>query len=386
MPSGDSGQLVVFGEWPVRRRAGLSQIFRVKVRLHYTWWVGLALITAIVVTQYPEIFAIWQRIAFGLATSVLLFVTVSIRQLALVGLALSRGIPVRRLTLYVFGGVYTISAESTQPVLERLIAVAGLVTNLIIAVVFYGIYIGFVVAGSEVAAGLTQWLGFIYFMLALFHFIPAFPLDGGRLLTSYLWSVTDNYYRPIRILSWVGWAIGLIFAGGGISLIVLSRQWFVGLVLTLVGWALASGAGLSRRQAEFYVGLEGFNAGHMVNKEYRFITPGLNIRDLVRSRVLVTGERYFVVKDSAKWQGVVTLRRLKSVPRRLWASTTVGQVMIPAPRVRAARAEQSAISLLEQMDDLRVSELPVLDKDEVVGVVTRDSLLRLARTRSELGV
>jgi CBS domain-containing protein len=100
--------------------------------------------------------------------------------------------------------------------------------------------------------------------------------------------------------------------------------------------------------------------------------------------VLVTGERYFVVKDGAKWQGVVTLRRLKLVPRRRWASTTVGEVMVPASRVKAARVEQSAVSLLEMMDDLRVSELPVVDKDEAVGIVTQDSLLRLARTRSEL--
>jgi len=365
---------------------GLGQILKVRVRVHYTWLVALALITAIVVTQFPEVFSLWQRIAFGLVTGLLLFVAVSLRQLAIVSLAMSRGVFVRRLTLFVFGGVFQSSAQSTQPILERLIAVAGLVTNLVIAVVFYGIYIGFVIAGSEVVAGLTQWLGFIYFMLALFHFIPVFPLDGGRLLVAYLWPATGNYYGAIRILSWVGWAIGLIFVGGGISLIVLGQQWFIGLMMALVGWALTSAAGLSRRQAEFYAGLEGFNAGHMISKEYRFITPDLNIRDLVRDWVLVTGQRYFVVMDGAKWQGVVTLRRLKSVPRRRWASTTVGQVMVPASRVKVARVEQSAVSLLEQMDDLRASELPVLDKDEAVGIVTRDSLLRLARTRSELGV
>jgi Zn-dependent protease len=365
---------------------GLGQIFKVRVRVHYTWLVALALITAIVVTQFPEIFSLWQRIVFGLVTGLLLFVAVSLRQLAVVLLAISRGLSVRRLTLFVFGGVFQSSAESTRPVLERLVAVAGLVANLLMAGVFYGIYIGFVVAGSEIAAGLTQWLGFIYFMLALFHFIPAYPLDGGRLLASYLWPATGNYYRATKILSWVGWAIGLFLFGGGISLAVLGRQWFFGLLLILVGWSLVSGAGLSRRQAEFYAGLEGFNAGHMISKEYRFITPDLNIRNLVRDRVLVTGERYFVVKDGAKWEGVVTLHRLKSVPRRRWDSTAVRQVMVPVSRVKVARVEQSAVSLLEQMDDLRVSELPIVDGDEVVGIVTRDSLLRLVRSRAELGV
>jgi Zn-dependent protease len=365
---------------------GLGQIFKVRVRLHYTWLVALALITTIMVTQFPEVFGLWQRIAFGLVTTVLFFVAVSLRQLAVVLLAIGRGVSVRRLTLFVFGGVLQPSAEFTQPVLERLIAVAGLATNLLMAVIFYGIYIGFVIAGNEVVAAITEWLGFIYFMLALLHFIPVFPLDGGRLLASYLWSAAGNYYRAVRILSWLGWTIGLIFVGGGISLIILGREWFIELLLTLVGWALTSGATLSRREAAFYAGLEGFNAGHMISKEHRFITPDLNIRDLVRERVLVTGERYFVVKDGTKWQGVVTLRRLKSVPRRCWAATTVDKVMVPASQVKAARVEQSAISLLEMMDDLRVSELTIVDKDEAVGIVTRDSLLRLARTRSELRV
>lgn len=368
----------------MRSALGLGQIFKVRVRIHYTWLVALVLITAIVVTQFPEVFALWQRIVFGLVTGVFLFVAVSLRQLAIVLLAISRGVSVRHLTLFVFGGVFQSSTESTRPVLERLVAVAGLVTNLLMAGVFYGIYIGFVVAGNEVVAGLTQWLGFIYFMLALFHFIPGFPLDGGRLLAAYLWTATGNYFRAIRITSGIGWAIGLIFVGGGILLLALGQQWFIGLVMTLLGWVLASAAGLSRRQAQFYEALQGFTDRDIMTKEGHFVSPQLSLSELVHNCVLVTGQRYFVVTDGAQWQGVVTIKTLKSVSRKQWGTTRVGEVMIPASQVRAVQVGQSAVSLLEQMDDLRIDEVPVLETDRVVGVVTRGSLLRLARTRSEL--
>jgi Zn-dependent protease len=363
---------------------GLGQIFKVRVRVDYTWLVALALITAIVVTQFPEVFILWQRIVFGLVTGVLFFVAVSLRQLALVLLAISRGMSIRRFTLFVFGGVFQSSAEFTRPVLERLIAVAGLATNLLMAGVFYGIYVGFVIAGNEVAAGLTEWLGFIYFMLALLHFVPAFPLDGGRLLAAYLWTATGNYFRAIRITSWIGWAIGLIFVGGGILLLALGQQWFIGLMMTLLGWGLASAAGLSRRQAQFYEALHGFTGRDIMTKESHFVSPQLTLSELVRNYVLVTGQRYFAVTDGAQWQGVVTLRSLKSVPRKQWDATRVSEVMIPASQVRSVQVGQSAVSLLEQMDDLGVDEVPVLETDRVIGIVTRDSLLRLARMHGEL--
>jgi len=364
----------------------LGQILKVRVRVHYTWLVALALITAIVVTQFPEVFALWRRIVFGLVTGSLLFAAVSLRQLAIVALAISRGVSVRRLTLFVFGGVFQSPPEFTRPVLERLIAVAGLATNLLMAGLFYGIYIGFVVAGSEVAAALTQWLGFIYFLLALFHFVPAFPLDGGRLLAAYLWTATGSYFRAIRITSWTGWAIGLIFVGGGILLLVLGQQWFIGLVMTFMGWGLASATGMSRRQVQFYESLQGVTARDIMSQESHFISPQVSLNELVHTIILVTGQRYFVVTDGAQWQGVLTLRRLKAVPRKKWDSTPIGEVMTPASQVRPVRVEQSAVSLLEQMDDSGIDEAPVMEADRVVGIISRDSLRQLARTRRELKI
>ncbi|GAI48212.1 unnamed protein product, partial [marine sediment metagenome] len=126
-------------------------------------------------------------------------------------IATSKGIPVESVTLFVFGGVPQIAKEATSPILELLSAVVGLLSNLIIAGIFYVVYLVMAHGGNIIIDVLVQWLAFIFFMLALFHFIPAFPLDGGRILRALLWKATGNYERVTRIASWTGWSVGLIF-------------------------------------------------------------------------------------------------------------------------------------------------------------------------------
>ncbi len=142
-----------------------------------------------------------------------------------------------------------IAKEATLPVLELLLAVAGLLCNLIIAGIFYVLYIVLAHAGNIIIDVLVQWLAFICFMLALFHFIPGFPLDGGRVLRALLWMATGDYERATRTASWTGWGIGLVFAIGGILILIITQQWFVGILLAFPGLVLQNAATHSRRQA-----------------------------------------------------------------------------------------------------------------------------------------
>lgn len=233
----------------MRRAPNLSRFFGFRVRLHYTWLVAFVLITAAVVTQFSTDYPLWQRIILGVIASLFFFVAIIIREFALSFIATHKGITVKRITLFVFGGVREVAKESTLPSLELLLAVAGMLSNLIIAGIFYGAYFGLVYIGNIIIDVLIQWLAFIYFMLALFHFIPGFPLDGGRVLRALLWKATGNYERTIRIASWIGWGIGVIFTIGGIIVVVFTQQWFVGIILAFPGLVLQNAATHSRRQA-----------------------------------------------------------------------------------------------------------------------------------------
>jgi len=212
--------------------------------------VAIILITAAVVTQFSTAYLLWQRIMLGIAASLLFFMAITIREFVLTFIATSKGIPAKSVTLFVFGGVSQIAKGSTLPALELLLAVVGMLCNLVIAGIFYVLYTVLAHTGNIIIDVLVQWLAFIYFMLALFHFIPAFPLDGGRVLWALLWKATDNYERATRIASWTGWGIGLIFTIGGILVLIIAKQWFAGILLAFPGLVLQNAATHSRRQAK----------------------------------------------------------------------------------------------------------------------------------------
>jgi CBS domain-containing protein/Zn-dependent protease len=365
----------------------LTRMLGVRLRLHPTWAIAFPLIIAIVVTQFPEAYPFWQRIILGVAASLLFFIALSIREIILNFLALNRGIPVKRVTLFAFGGVSHIAKEGTLPVLELLLAVAGLLINLIIAGIFYAVHSVLVNTAHVMIDGLILWSAYMYFMLTLFHFIPAFPLDVGRLLRMLLWKATGDYERATDIASWAGQGFGLLLIVGGILLLVLASQWFNGLALIFVGWILYLAAARSRRQMALRKALQGLVAQDIMAREGLIInTPQLTLGQLIRNCILVTGQRYSVVADGDKLQGIVTIRDIKRVPKKRWNSTKIGKIMTPASELKTAHAKQSAASLLEQMEELNINQMPVLEQDKVIGVVARDTLVRLDKTRAELGI
>jgi Zn-dependent protease/predicted transcriptional regulator len=369
----------------VRDIPDLGQFFRVNLRLHRGWAIAFIVITAVVVTEFPEAYPLWLRITLGIAAVLLFFAALGIREVILNFLALSRDIPQKKITLFVFGGVSQVAEEETAPVLEMLLGMAGLLCNLIIAGLLYGVYSILVNVGSSLVSGLILWSAFLYFMLALFHFIPAFPLDGGRLLRALLWKVTGDYNRATVIASGAGLGIGLLLIAIGILLLVLAQQWFNGVALVFVGWVLQTAAMQSRRPVVLRRVLSGVKARDVVAQDCPLISRRLTLGRLVNNYILVRGQRYFLVTLRAKLFGVVSAPDIKKVSRKRWRSTTVAAIMTPASQLRTAPAEQSAASLLEQMNEWQIDYIPVLERDRVIGIVVRDNLKRLVKSRAEFG-
>jgi len=241
-------------------------------------------------------------------------------------------------------------------------------------------------AGDIIVAGVIQWFVFIFFLLALFHFVPGFPLDGGRLLRAILWGATGDYRRSTRITSWIGRGLGWLFVIGGLLLLVLGHQWFVGLVLAFAGWVLQIAATQSRREMLLLEVLQSITAQDIMTREYPLISRQLSLDQLVQDYILVTGQRNFIIVDGARLEGMVTMRDIKRVPRKRWDSTPLGEIMVPASKLRTAQPQQPLTSVLEQMEEWEVSEIPVLERDEVIGVIFWDNLIRLIKTRTELRI
>jgi Zn-dependent protease len=375
---------VIFFGRRMRNALGLGRFFRVRLRLHRGWAIAFIVITAMVMTQFHEAYPLWLRVALGIAAVLLFFAAVGIREIILNVLALSRGIPAKRVTLFVFGGVSQLAEEETTILLELLLAMAGLLSNLLIVGILYGIYSILVNTGSAMIGGLILWSAYIYFMLALFHFIPGFPLDGGRLVRAVLWKVTGDYDRATAITSWAGQGFGLLLIAGGILSAVLAQEWFNGVVLAFIGWVLQIAAMQSYRPVTLRKVLRGVMARDAVAGDCPIISQQLSVGQLVRDYILVSGQRYFIVARGARLEGVVSMPNIKKVPKRRRNSTTVGKIMTPASELRVAQAKQPAASLLEQMNEWQIDYMPVLERGRVIGIVVRDSLTLLVKTRAEV--
>jgi CBS domain-containing protein len=369
----------------VKRSPRQRGIFGIRIRVHYTCAVAFVLMAAIVSTQLPESYSLWQKAVLGVSTASLFFVLLVVREFVLNLTTSRRHSPVKDVALFPFGGVSQTTVELTLPNHELLMAAARLLSSLITAAVLYGIYALLVDSGNLTIAGVVEWLAFIWFSFFLLHFLPGFPLDAGMALRALLLKQSGNYYRATFAASTVGWALGFLIIFGGVLTFIITQQWLVGLVVTGTGWCLQSASAVIRRQAVLAKSLESTSARDIMTGEYTVIDPNITIGQLFREHILVSGWGYFVITDGPILQGVLTVNNLKSVPWKRWSSTRVGDIMVPANEIETARPGQSGAIVLQEMDRLRINDIPVLEDGKVVGIINRDRLVNLGKTRAEFG-
>jgi len=373
----------------MRGNISLGRVFGIPLRLHYTWFIIFALVTyslvryPLVEPPYPPI---EQRIILGILTSLLFFASILTHELAHSILAIRNNIPVKEITLFVFGGVSQITKEATHPRAELLIAIVGPLTSLALAGIFYGLHL--LLAGTQhiLAASLMQWLALINVILAVFNLIPGFPLDGGRIFRALVWQRTQDYHRATRIATKVGQGIAYAFIAGGIALIFVFQLWLNGLWLIFIGWFLHDAARASYRQVLLRDALTGITVRQVTDYDCPLIPPHLNLMELVQQHILPTGRSCFLITSGAELEGMVTLQQIKKVPRPQWATTSVQDIMTPASKLKVAYADQDILSVLQEMNGENTNHIPVMEAGKVIGIINREDIVRFLRTRADFGI
>jgi Zn-dependent protease/CBS domain-containing protein len=368
----------------------LGRVFGIPLRLNYTWFIIFALVTyslvlyPLVEPPYPTI---EQRIILGILTSLLFFASIITHELAHSILAIRNNIPVKEITLFVFGGVSQITKEATHPRAELSIAIVGPLTSLALAGIFYGLH--FLLAGAQqiLAASLMQWLAWINVFLAVFNLIPGFPLDGGRIFRALVWQGTHDYHRATRIATKVGQGIAYAFiVAGGIVLIFALQLWLNGVWLIFIGWFLRDAARASYQQVLLRDALIGITARQVTDYDCPLIPPHLNLMELVQQHILLTGRSCFLISWGAELEGMVTLQQIKKVPRTRWAITSVQDIMTPASKLKVAYADQDILSVLQEMNGESANHIPVMEAGKVIGIINREDIARFLRTRADFGI
>jgi Zn-dependent protease/CBS domain-containing protein len=365
-----------------------GRVFGIPLRLHYTWFIIFALVTVSLVLNplveppYPPIA---QRIILGILTSLLFFASIIIHELAHSILAIRNNIPVKDITLFVFGGVSQITKEATHPRAELSIAIVGPLTSLALAGIFYGLHLLLASVNQSLAASLMQWLAWMNVLLAGFNLIPGFPLDGGRIFRALVWHRTHDYQRATRIATKVARGIAYAFIVGGIVLIFLLQQWFSGIWLIFIGWFLNDAARASYQQVLLRDALSGITTRQLTDYASPLVPPHMNLTELVEQYVLPTGRSCFLISWGAELEGMVTLQQIKRVPRTRWTTTTVQDVMTPANKLKVAYADQDLLGVLQEMNGETANHVPVIEAGKVIGIINREDIARFLRTRAEFG-
>ena len=368
-----------------RQNVPLGRIFGIPIGLDYSWFLVFALMTWLLATDYyPAEFHDWAPSLYwvmGAVTAVMLFASVLLHELGHSVVALRYKIPVRSITLFVFGGVAQIGAEPPSATSEFFVAIAGPIVSLVLAICFY--VLKPVVAGVEPLAGLVEYLAYLNASVVAFNLIPGYPLDGGRVFRAIVWALTRNMRRATLIAAHVGRFFGLFFIVLGVSRMI-AGDLGGGLWIAFIGWFLNSTATAQVQR----VGLQDLLSRHTVAQamsQGHVIVPAvLTLQQLVDEHILGRGQRCFLVNRGDDTVGLVTLHRIKQVPRPQWATTTAEQVMLPREEFKRISPDTELWNALQLMDRDGVNQLPVMANRSIVGMLSREDVIAYLLTIREL--
>jgi len=366
----------------------LFRIAGVDIEIHWSWLLVFVLLTWTLATGFGVEFKGWtetERWVAASATSIVFFGSILAHELSHSIVANRLGIPVRRITLFVFGGVSHLESESRTPREEFLIAIVGPGTSFVIAGLLGGLWV-ILSPVREPAAFAAGYLAVANAAIGVFNLIPGFPLDGGRVLRSFLWGITHGLLRATRLASWVGTMVAYGLMILGIAIMVLTGEILSGVWFIFIGWFLRNAAESSYQQALIRHLLGAVPVRSLLDRSYEWVAPYMTLQTLLDEHILPGSARYFPVTGGPGLGGVITPKDVRRFPKTAWPSTTVYQAMTPAERLAVISPEASLDDALQLMGKYNVHQLPVVEGGSLLGFVTRQEIMRTVQLRVELGV
>jgi Zn-dependent protease/CBS domain-containing protein len=367
----------------------LGRVWNVPITLHLSWFLIAGLITWSLATgyfpsAYPQVgpAAYWL---LGAVTAVLFAASVLLHELGHVFVALRERIPVRGVTLFLFGGVAQITSEPRTPGAEFRIAIAGPLVSLALAAVFGLLFL--LDRAVPFLAAPSEYLMRINFMLALFNLIPGFPLDGGRVLRAAVWKLTGSQFKATRAASVMGQLVAFGFIGVGVFTMI-AGSFFNGLWLIFIGWFLQNAAASAYQHNAFEHSLRGITVSQVMRRDIEPVPTLMPLSTLVEERLLNQGSEAaaFIVSDGLENQGVITVEEIARVPRRQWPYTTARQIMLPFSSIRPVTPYMELMAAIREMEQRQVNQIAVMLDHNLVGMLNRDDVLRYLRLRADLKI
>jgi Zn-dependent protease/CBS domain-containing protein len=382
----------------------IAKLFGIKIRIDWSWLLILLLVVWNLAAAFSQMHPDWRlpfTILIAVSAALLFFLSVLLHELAHSLVAKAQGIPVDSITLFLFGGVANIREEPKSPGNEFLMAILGPVTSLVIGFILLLIAsIGLPMQQlqtqpMEILQQFTPlrtiafWLGSINVVLGLFNLIPGFPLDGGRVLRSIIWALTQNLRKATRWAAYVGQVIAWSMIISGIAMIFGMQLPFLGeglvsgVWLIFIGWFLNNAASRSYQQLMIRNILIDVPVKRMTKRNPPTVPADVTVDQLIEDYIMQTDEHAFPVLNGDNLVGIVCLEDVRRLPGELRPEKLVSEIMTPRSEIRSIHPDGDAFEAMITISRNSVRQLVVMDGDEMFGLVRRRDIIRFLQIQSE---
>jgi Zn-dependent protease/CBS domain-containing protein len=289
-------------------------------------------------------------------------------------------LPIKGITLFIFGGAAELAHEPESAGSEFLMAMAGPLVSLALGTVLLAVVL--LMALPVPVLGVLWYLGTVNWLLGLFNLVPAFPLDGGRMLRAALWGWKRDQRWATNIAAGIGAGFGVLVILGGIFEFV-GGDFFGGVWLFLIGIFLYGAAGAARRQTAARQILAGHAVAAFINRQPIAVPPDLPVQRLVENFFHRYHYKAFPVEDDDRLVGCITAERLRQIEPAQWDGMTVRDVMDRCPPDSLVSPATDALDALLQMQRTGCGWLPVVAEGRLVGILSLRDMLHVLSLRRE---
>jgi Zn-dependent protease len=361
----------------------LFRLFGIQFTANWSWLLLLALLVYVAHSTFYSMQLGWsagELWVMGVLAALLAVVSLYGHELAHALVARAFGIPVRTISLFLLGGMAHITRESPSPRAEFLIAVVGPATSLAIGLV--GVLCRWTLwSVSPPVAVLGLWVAMVNIPLAIFNMVPAYPLDGGRVLRAVLWFAGQDLRWASTIATRVGQlaAAGLLFSGVWIlfdgSLGALGGLWLI-----LIAWFMYAGAATSQYATIFQDSLRRLTVASVMDRDFGRVQAGVSVQAFADEHLLEkpahTPSRGYAVYRDDYLVGLLSLRQLGRIPVNAWSQTSIERAMLPIESATAMEPSAPALGALHLILEEGIEQIAVMAEGRLLGLVTRTELAR----------
>ena len=369
----------------------IGRIFGIDIRIHWSWLAIFFLLLWWLATGFydnedwfPRWTAVERWLASGISTT-LFFLSILLHELSHSLMARRLGLPVHSITLFIFGGVSSLTEEPQTASVEFKMAIVGPLMSFALGIIAGGIYLAFHLndMGTTVPGAIALYLSIVNIAVGIFNMLPGYPLDGGRVLRASLWARTGSMLRATR------WAarVGTIIAFGLMALGVLSAlagNWIGGVWFIVIGWFLRNTSEQAYQQLLYRNTLQGVKVGDIVDRSFEGAPPDIPLSELVNEYILGRGQRCVPVVVEGNLLGLITIGDLRAFPPDEWETTSAFSAMTPREQLHTVAPDDELMSALELMAANDIHQLPVIDGFDFSGFVTRADVIRRIQVKAEL--